>query len=282
MLTCTDMSIRAIGNALYQYATLFGIGKKLGLEIRIPDGNNHVHTLTGQHIIQLKEIFNITTPFLSEEERSAIQYEYIEKRIGTVPSFEANSNSINEIKDNTNLIGFYNSERYFREYKEELLKELIFLPKWIDAAHNEFNNLNLNPNQCIFIHRRLGDYERLQQYHPILPYDYYLMAVNYIATKCDISKYKLLFFSDDIQKCKAEFNNNSIYFIDNSKYKKYAHIIDICMMSMCSKAVIANSTFSLWGAYLGNQKDIVVFPSLWLGPAYEYKNLCDIDGWIKI
>ena len=59
--------------------------------------------------------------------------------------------------------------------------------------------------------------------------------------------------------------------------------VDLCIMSLCSGAIIANSSLSWWGAYLQNNRGTVVAPEMWFGPDYKDKDTSDLyaTGWIK-
>ncbi len=267
MITCLEIKTRAIGNALFEYATLFGIGKKLNLDIRLPSGQNHTHQPTGQKIWQLKEIFDIKTPYISEEEIKNIQNQYVEKRK------EFNPEVFEEVKDNTNLIGFFQDEQYFEDAEFELRKELIFRKVWFAEAYDKFSELGINPKNCVAIHVRRNDYIKLPDFHPVLGNDYYAKSLEYlkghlIKNNLPIPE-KLLVFSDDVKFCKENFDSENAIIVDNDG--EHANIIDLVMYSMCAHYVIANSSYSWWGAWLGNRNwdKVVIAPELWFGPGYQ-------------
>lgn len=282
-ITSLEINTRALGNAAFIYATLFGIGKKLNLPIKIPFGENHVHQPTGQHIIQLKEIFNISIPNITQDEIDSIKYTFTEKHKGF-------NKEIFDIQDNTNIIGFFQSSKYFDHCKEELLQELTFGNRILYQAMKKFSDLGVNPNECISLHIRRGDYTKphLQIFHPVLSLDYYQAAIQYImhwsykSLPVNRIPKNVLVFSDDIEYCKKIFNQENIIVIDNSEYNEFCAPVDLCMMSLCRMSILANSSFSWWGAYLGNKKDLVIYPSVWFGPGYQNFNIVDVKEWIKI
>lgn len=277
MITSLEISSRALGNSLFSYATLFGVGKKLGLDIKIPSGKNHIHEPTGQNIIQLKDIFNINTPDITQEEINSIKNTYVEKRKDFNPEI------FTEVKDNTNLIGFFQAERYFKHCREELQEQLTFGSYFVYNSIRKFTELDLDPKKCISIHRRLGDYQssHLQPFHPILPLNYYVKSCSHLKKPGDKNDYKYLIFSDNIDICKKEFGDHCI-FVDNSEYKEYSAVMDLCMMSMITGGhIIANSSFSWWGAYLSNCSS-VCYPAQWFGYGYNNFNIVDVEEWTKI
>jgi len=130
----------------------------------------------------------------------------------------------------------------------------------------------------------------LQDYHPLMKKEYYLEALSHF----DESK-KVIVLSDTIDWCKKQdwlqddrflFSDSSYEVFDDGASVPY---IDICLMSLCSGGIIANSSMSWWGAWLQNDRGKVVAPHPWYGAkAYNYGNaeLCDADlipeRWTKI
>ena len=104
---------------------------------------------------------------------------------------------------------------------------------------------------------------------------YYHKAIDIIKPE------NLLIFSDDINWCKESFKDykNKIFYIDDNP-----DYIELWLMSMCKNNILANSTFSWWGAWLNNNNEkIVVAPTKWFGSAikHEIKDLL-LEEWIKI
>lgn len=284
MITALEISTRALGNSLFSYATLFGVGKKLNLDIRMPTGQNHTHEPTGQKIWQLKEIFDINTPYITQAEIDSIQHTYTEKRK------EFNPEIFEETKDNTNLIGFFQHEDYFSFCSTELKEQLKFKEKWNVCASENWKNLGIgtNPKNCIAMHIRRGDYtkEHLQNFHPLLPLGYYKQALEEIAKffidnsiNIKDGPEKILIFTDDKEYCKKIFTGESIIIVDNPG--EHGNILDLLMMSRCGYHILANSSFSWWGAWLADSK-CVVYPHVWFGPGYGNYNIVSNPKWIKI
>lgn len=136
----------------------------------------------------------------------------------------------------------------------------------------------------ISVHFRLGDYKHKQQYHPILPYEYYRQAFLTIQKKGYESlneAYIYVFYEQEdktfveeerIKRLAKEFHipeTNIIRTPDD-----YPDWKQMLMMSNCDANIIANSSFSWWAAYLNNEPNrCVVYPSVWFGPAL--KDECD-------
>ena len=128
--------------------------------------------------------------------------------------------------------------------------------------------------EIIALHVRRGDYVDLQSYHTLLPIEYYTEALS------KLPYVHVLVFSDDIEWCRQqpEFKGNRFFFSLNN-----STAVDMCLMSLCDYHVIANSSFSWWGAWLANSKQVIA-PSQWFGSSLSDKNTDDVycEGWIKI
>ena len=109
--------------------------------------------------------------------------------------------------------------------------------------------------------------------------EYYEKAINYVKNKIEGPVFFI--FSNDIDWCKENFSFEEAYFVDwNIGEKSFR---DMQLMSSCKHNIIANSSFSWWGAWLNNNLDkIIIAPSKWLND--ERVDIDDIipEGWIKI
>jgi hypothetical protein len=140
----------------------------------------------------------------------------------------------------------------------------------------------IKENNSIGVHIRRGDYlggSNRWKYGDICTNEYYHKAIEYI-TKYN-SDNILVFFSNDIEWVKKEYcYENSIY-INEDMFEDYKDWYDMYLMSICRHNVIANSTFSWWGAWLNHNKDkIVVAPKKWVNQC-EYIDIYP-EEWIVI
>ncbi len=159
---------------------------------------------------------------------------------------------------NVDLNGYFQSDKYFYNSKKEIL--------------NTFKTKETKLNSG-FIHLRFGDYVSKQQYHPLQSKEYYLKGMG----ELNLDHYYC--FSDDIEKCKEMFQNDSrIEFVENTN-----EIQDLELMMQCKGSVIANSSFSWWGAFLGNHNNVII-PKNWFGPAYNWFRIEDrlCENWKSI
>jgi hypothetical protein len=189
--------------------------------------------------------FNTNIQYLTENDK--FQYTYEEK----TKDFDK---EVYNIKNNTQLIGFYQNPKYFNEFWPELSKQLTFGNKWIYESVRRFSELGANPNKCIGIHRRLGDYLKnpsINQFHPVLSLDYYEEAIYSAIRLYAKNDYQLLVFSDSLEIVREECGANCII-VDNTQYLDYCNVMDFVMLSSCSAGkILANSSYSYWAAKLG-------------------------------
>ena len=166
------------------------------------------------------------------------------------------------LPSNVYLDGFWQSEKYFLPFREKLMQE--FIPK------QEMNDVNKNHQSKILstnsvsIHFRRGDYvtnPEASTYHGVLSMDYYTKAIQEISMKTKDPHFFI--FSDDSLWVKENFKIDfPSTFIDNNLGKDA--IYDLQLMSSCRHNIIANSSFSWWGAWLNNYPDkLVVAPKKW-------------------
>jgi hypothetical protein len=162
--------------------------------------------------------------------------------------------------------GYFQSFLYFENYKKEILKELQWtrISQQIDSP--ETNSVSL--------HFRIGDYQHVQHYHPILPLDYYQKALtDLMSVRTDWIIYYFFEKQDSSQVTKnidhlqQEFSTLQFIavteFVDDYK--------ELIFMSKCTHHIIANSTFSWWGAYLNDTAEtITYYPSVWFGPTVKH------------
>lgn len=160
------------------------------------------------------------------------------------------------------LSGYFQSEKYFIEYEN-------FIKQVLEFKHQ----IPLQPNTTS-IHIRRGDYLVIgNNYHTNLSDSYYNQAMSIISSN------KYMIFSDDIAWCKSKFIGSQFIFSENN-----SPAIDLAWMAACENNIIANSSFSWWGAWLNkNPSKKIIAPEKWFGPklAHNTKDLLP-EKWIKI
>jgi hypothetical protein len=175
------------------------------------------------------------------------------------------------IQEPTNFFGFYQSEKFFENIKQQVLDMYDFNKKIENELVAKYSFIK---DSCS-IHVRRTDYLNQQSYHPVLPLNYFKKALE--LTDCK----KFTVFSDDINWCKENFKGDEFSFINLKDYE------DFILMANCKDNIITNSTFSWWAAYLNktpNKKTICPVRNKWFGPSYASKNTKDIypSNWIEV
>lgn len=164
---------------------------------------------------------------------------------------------------NMNLMGYFQSYKYWQDYGNEI-RELLSPKKKFEVLNNTTS-----------IHVRRTDYLVHTGCYNILDMKYYEKAME--VTNTD----KYLIFSDDIKWCKRHFIGNKFEFSEGK-----SEVEDLSLMKSCRNNIIANSSFSWWGAWLNdNSNKIVVAPATWFGPklakTHNTKDLIP-NEWLKM
>ena len=186
------------------------------------------------------------------------------------------------------LRGYFQSSKYFDIYFQTINRLLQ-----IDALKVKLTNKYLsliNEDQPISMHFRLGDYKKLPEHYVILSVDYYRAALNRILENNNPEKTVLYFCEDqDLEEVESMITILKTEFTTLEFVRADPELEDweqLILMSLCQNNIIANSTFSWWGAYLNiYQQKMVVCPLTWFGPKLKKShNLKDLypEKWIKI
>jgi hypothetical protein len=191
------------------------------------------------------------------------------------------------VNSNIMINGYFQSYKYF-EHSYDMIYRMLCIDKIKETLISKLH-LNNKLDNYVSMHFRIGDYKKIQHYHPLATYNYYKGALTHIQ-KCnpDVS-FTILFFCEDIDmndvmekinRLMVEFPNYKFIRCDN----KLADWEQMIFMSCCHHNIIANSSFSWWGAYFNSTKDkIVCYPSLWFGLAANNntRDLCPSE-WVRI
>jgi len=182
-------------------------------------------------------------------------------------------------KENIMLNGYFQSFKFFDDHLKTILK-MLDVEKFQKKYSFQKNSISL--------HFRRGDYKDLPDCHPIMGIDYYANALNYILL-FDESPFTVYYFCEeedlesvekDVDTLKNEFRGK-ITFVRHLEDTDWE---DMLSMSCCKHNIIANSSFSWWGAYLNmDPEKIVCYPSVWFGPLIqENTDAMFPEKWIKI
>ena len=196
-----------------------------------------------------------------------------EKHFRYEPSFE-------QLPNQVYLDGYWQSSRYFESIGNLIRQELqpIALPGETNA---HLMQVMANSNS-VALHIRRGDYlsnPTAVNYHGVCSLEYYQSAIDFMASKLQNPIFYI--FSDDLEWAKANLNiQHAAYFVDNNSGENAFQ--DLRLISSCKHQIIANSSFSWWGAWLNfNPDKIVIAPKKWFLVDKDTSTLYP-DGWIKL
>jgi hypothetical protein len=251
-----------LGNQMFQFAATVGIARKANQAFAFPKENTEVPSVEDFKDGVRREVYFDLPKYFPNVERTLQPLQDIQTyHIAQEPYFHF-CPDLFTVPDQTNLMGYFQTEKYFEHCSDLILGYFQFDKEIKKQAENSFPQFP-SKVEYVSIHLRRGDYAGLQQFHPVMDADYYFEAM----TQFMDGDYCFLIFSDDIQYAKELFGeqDNIIYIEGNNPE------VDMCMMTMCDHNVIANSSFSWWGAWLNdNTNKRVVAPKRWFGPAYKH------------
>ena len=167
------------------------------------------------------------------------------------------------------LFGYFQSYKYFKENEESIFRLLKIREKQTTV------------NKSVSLHFRIGDYKDIQAHHPLLTTEYYSKAIETLIKDTGRDNWNILYFFEEkdikcvnihIDTLKKSYLNLTFEPIDHSM-TDWEQMIQ---MSICEHNIIANSSFSWWGAYLNRSKPNVYYPNKWFGPAQGVKVMKDL------
>lgn len=282
-----------LGNQMFQYAAAKALAKRLNtslvmdmyaLERRTKatkrDYELDIFNIDGTVKSSLKsKLFYKARPLILKHRASFLKLGCLADEWSIVydPNFE-------KIKGNVSMLGYFQNERYFKSIEDELRTDFSF-----KQALDEKNSIVANEiasTQSVAIHIRRGDYmsdKDAASNFVTCSKEYYQKAISEIAKT--VANPVFYIFSEDFEWVDQNitFDSNEGYFINWNKGEDSYR--DMQLMSLCKHNIIANSSFSWWGAWLNsNANKIVIAPSLWFkdGDKNSYLDRFYPEGWIKI
>ena len=237
-----------LGNQLFQYALLLGVQAKLDRNIVLPETIGNIQLfqcfdIKGCHFFNERDIFS---PYRFEER----QFHFDKKVFRT--------------EDHTDFKGYFQTEKYFEHCLDKVRETFIFKEEIRDRANQWIESYK--QHNLVSLHVRRTDYVHLPNHHPLCTLDYYKAAI------AEFPDAHFIIFSDDIEWCKENLQIENATFADTG-----SDYVDLCVMSMCNHHIIANSSYSWWGAWLNpSETKRVIAPKIWFGPAYFHYKIEDL------
>lgn len=214
-----------LGNQLFVIAALLGMAKRYNTQLLF------------QKEWTYQNYFNLTDAIWGE--RPA--YVFLRE-----PRFSCCLDFFDKFKDAikdeiVGIDGYLQSELYWENEKDIIRKNLSFNNAFYTSMQNLFTSYCIDINKIVAISVRRGDF-KTDPLHYLLPREYYIYAYKEYFRDCTI-----FIFSDDMIWCRKNLSDisDTVFFADNM-----SNIEQLCLMSFFKNFIIANSTFSWWGAYL--------------------------------
>ena len=247
-----------LGNQMFQYATTLGVARYTGVPFMIPNHDELVVDVLGNRLrIELFDCFNIKS-----DKIGLLNTEYVlqEKGFEFDPTILHSSRTV----DYT-LYGYFQTEKYFKHCAREIREEqFTFKQEIVDECKEIVESCFNDP---IALHIRRGDFLINSANHHNQSLDYYEEALK----KFDTSR-QVVIFSDDPDWCMEQKLFADDRFIVSEAAGPYH---DLYLMSQCSDFIVANSTFSWWGAWLANRGRVIA-PKQWFGSNNAHLNIKDL------
>ncbi len=255
-----------LGNQLFQFSTAYALSKikETNLTINISNYSSNIRSYELNIFENIRLNYSVQDKSWRSDWRilRVLKYFFGNSVASERHPFKYDSSIFNNGK-NLNLFGYFQSEKYFLEFRDDILKLLKF-PPIVDV---ELKNLkgSISSQNSVSIHVRRGDYisnPQAKKYHGVLPVSYYKKAIDLIKSKT--LEPSFFVFTDD-----PKWVSDNFYFLSEYKLidinKGANSFRDIELMSCCKHNIIANSSFSWWGAWINNNQDkIVIAPKRWV------------------
>jgi hypothetical protein len=285
--------IGGLGNQMFQYSTALALSrlKRTELFIDLSELNKSIGGGRIAHKLEL-DAFNIQLKIAPNEEVLRLKKLGEKKIIRALHRFfpflfpaiyaaesglKFHSQFVN-YPSNTYLNGYWQNQKYFSSIKSELYQ--LFTPKLPPSQKvNEFIQ-KINSHNSVSVHVRRGDYlmPEISNYHGNCDIGYYKEAMRFMSK--EILNPVFFVFSNDLEWCKLNLPSNfNLVFVNHNDENFW----DMLLMSYCKHNIIANSSFSWWGAWLNkNSNKIVVAPEYWYNKVRS-KEIDIVDkSWILV
>ncbi|VVB50901.1 Glycosyl transferase family 11 [uncultured archaeon] len=258
-----------MGNQMFQYAMGLDTARRLGTKLAL-DTTHLRSNWKRQYSLGL---FNINDPQVEGSEPTVSE-----------ACLPYDSSLVKRIKDGDVLLGYWQSEKYFKDLDTRIMLRHRFFPKGkIPAAAEDFSNEILATGERgVMIGVRRGDY-LVSSYHGVMTSEYYLRGLSALGVQKPI----LFVFSDDPVWCRRvlamELPHPIHIFQGDVSVPNHLgrEDVDLWLMSQCSNFVIGNSTFHWWGAWLSTRFNVVA-PKNWFASSKEDpRDICP-EHWLRV
>ncbi len=286
-----------VGNQMFQYAIGYANAKRLKTRYYFYTRWYELSERRPEYISLRRfelDAFSLSTKPLPEKEWQLIQQGLLKfTTIQETPNPEGTRNFdpaiIANITKFTFLSGLWHTAKYFTGYEDALRKEFRFASPPTDPEIIKYTELIASKPNSVSLHVRLGDYVSLDWMNKIASgvcdTEYYHKAIQHIIDASS-QPVNIFVFSDDIRNVKNHISfKHDVTLIETSAHIRSTE--SMRLMSLCDHNIIANSTFSWWGAWLNdNPEKIIIAPDPWFNVTDRMAEGAHIDtipeGWVKI
>jgi len=280
-----------LGNQMFQYATGFALALKNKTQQKI-DISNYDHVTRDTPRKFALNVFNISSPIALSEEISGVSNSGFLSKLGNLINqkifrnyyLDFHPHFLNKIGNkitlgkNIYLEGIFQSEKNFMEFTPQIQKEFTFKKELFDEKVKQLSEV-LPKEDSVSIHIRRGDYvcdKKTNKYHGVCSIEYYQEAIDLIKEK--VSKPTFYIFTDD-----EKWVTENFPFYTNISKNHFKDHEEMYLMSQCRHQIIANSSFSWWGAWLNkNSAKIIIAPKKWVNKKPNPHPNVIPETWIKI
>ncbi|WP_290697518.1 alpha-1,2-fucosyltransferase [Amphritea sp.] len=282
--------IGGLGNQLFQYAYALSLLEQ-GYDVKLDVSEFDTYTLHGGYSLQeyIERLELATVEEVVETSRVGLLSTLLRKlqgkkskRVIKESNFSYDEKMLTP-NDNHYLVGYFQSEQYFKNIRSKLLNNLSLEHK-LSVYSESVGSAISSSSVSVSVHIRRGDYvsdKTASITHGVCTLDYYYAALKFVEDR--YSEADFYVFSDDIQWVKENLRIKRAQYI-SSEEKRFAGE-DIYLMSQCDHNIVANSSFSWWGAWLNdNERKVVIAPKQWYADSYmqELSKTLVPDSWIRL
>lgn len=281
-----------LGNQMFQYAFGLATATRLGTDLKLALNDSSLQIHNGY---ELGRVFNIRAMEASPEETDSILGMHrfrVVQRISRLlnpqgrfyrhyaeePHFHFCPQLL-EIPDQSYIRGYWQSEKYFSKIKPDIRQRFLFNQSL--SGLNVETACRIGDGNSVSLHVRRNDFASnsiINEKHGLCSLDYYRTAVEHIAQRIESPVFYV--FSDDMKWVKGnlEIPHPHCYVENNTGVNGF---VDMQLMSLCRHNIIANSSFSWWGAWLNSNPDkMVVAPAKWFAHPIDTSDLLP-KGWVR-
>lgn len=261
--------IGGLGNQMFQYAYAKSLQQR-GYKVKIDISKSKKYKLHGgYHLDKFKIDIENATPIANFQSKLGLSRLVKEKSLLFDEKF------LNLTK-NKYVKGYFQTEKYFLDIRTILLAQFVIKENISSSAKTYSKQIKAQENACS-LHVRRGDYisdSKTNSIHGTCGLHYYFEALKLMNEKCNNTHFYV--FSDDLSWAKENIKPENVTYIEQSTIPHE----DMLLMSLCKHNIIANSSFSWWGAWLNkNENKTVIAPKTWF---LEKENEVACESWIKL